>query len=312
MAEKLGRRYRPGVGGAERGFVLVTALVMLGLLTLMSLAMFYSSRIASQTSSTAQSSTEAYYYAETAVHYIAWALANDAEFDNHSYTGSYVAAPFGEPLTPANAAMVGDFMEWSAYLWNPGPTAISDTSTAGTAGQVMYFDNSPMGSRTICMQSAASFANCIDVTVDPANRAAPTMNRISASLPRYIRLDIAADGSITPSIPALPHHAIPVVGQDIPLNGAILWLTAGDPNNPNHDIEIFPLDPLNAYGGLAATACVGGALPGCPCDSGLASFATAQACDANTGAWLPTYRIVAYAIGYVNGKPSHLLRSVVQ
>ncbi|PIW51483.1 MAG: hypothetical protein COW18_00700 [Zetaproteobacteria bacterium CG12_big_fil_rev_8_21_14_0_65_54_13] len=305
--------HEAGRNSGQRGFVLVTSLVMLGLLTLMSLAMFYSGRIATQTSSTAQSSTEAYYYAETAVHYISWALANDAEFDNHTYTGTYVAAAFGEPLTPAAAASVGDYNELLGYLWTPGPTAISDTLPAGTAGQLMYFDNSPMGGRHLCLQDASLFNNCVDVTVDPSTRVEPSMNKISAQLPRYIRLDIAADGSITPTIPSLPHHATPVVGQDIPANGAIIWLAAGDPNNANHDVEIYPLDPANAYGGTAATACVGGTLPNCPCDSvNDPAFATAQACDANSGLWLSTYNIVAYAVGYVNGKPSHMLRAVIQ
>ena len=303
---------------AQGGFVLVTALVMLGLLTLMALAMFYSARIATQTSSTAQSSTEAYYYAETALHYMSWALANDAEFDSHTYSGTYIHAPFGEPATsgnpvPANAASVGDYSELQGYLWSPGPTAISDTLAAGVTGQLMYFDNSPMSGRHLCLQDAALFSNCVDVTVDPTSRVEPSMNKISAQLPRYIRLDIAADGSITPSIPSLPHHTTPVIGEDIPNNGAIIWLTAGDPTNANHDIEIFPLDPANVYSGTSPTACIGGTLPSCPCDSGAAaSFATAQACDANSGQWLSTYSIVAYAIGYVNGKPSHMLRAVIQ
>jgi len=302
--------------GGQRGFVLVTSLVMLGLLTLMSLAMFYSGRIATQTSSTAQSSTEAYYYAETAVHYMAWALANDAEFDNHTYSGTYIAAAFGEPPIPVitpPAPEVGDYSELRGYMWMPGPTAISDASAAGITGQLMYFDNTPMGGRHLCLQDAALFNNCVDVTVDPANRVEPSMNKISAQLPRYIRLDIAADGSVTPTIPSLPHHATPIIGQDIPSNGAIIWLTAGDPNNANHDIEIFPLDPAGAYGGAMPTVCTGGTLPNCPCDSVTdPAFSTAQACDANGGQWLASYSIVAYAIGYVNGKPSHMLRAVIQ
>ncbi|MDQ6982113.1 MAG: hypothetical protein Q9M08_03790, partial [Mariprofundus sp.] len=292
---------------------------------LMSVAMFYTNRSATQTSSGAQNSTEAYYYAESAVNYIAWALINDAEFDNYkSYSGSYIAAPFGEPLVPANPAPLGDFSEFMAYLWHPGPTgaagskAVDTLATAYTDGQLMYFDNSPMASRSLCMQSATSFSNCVDITVAPAKRVEPSMYRISSKLPRYIKLDIAADGTITPSIPKLPHHVNPVVGEDIPNNGAIVWLTAADPNNFDHDIEIFPLDPdpANPYGGTLPSACVGNTLPNCPCNSAHElvndKFSTAQACDANTGLWLPNYSIVAYAVGYVNGKPSHMLRSVIK
>jgi len=312
----------------QRGFVLVTSLVLLGLLTLMSLAMFYSGRVATQTSSTAQSSTEAYYYTETAVNYIAWALANDAEFDNHTYTGTYVAAPFGDPPKPdtPSPANAGDFNELLGYTFNPGPTGEAgasavDTPGPYTAGQLMYFDNSPMSRRHLCLQDATLFNNCVDVTVDPATRVEPSMNKISAQLPRYIKLDIAADGSITPSIPSLPHHATPVVGQDIPENGAIVWMTAGDPNpaNANHDIEIFPLaptvPPADPYPGVdPPSACMGGTLPNCPCDAinDAANYAIAVACDANTGQWLTSYyTLVIYAIGYVNGKPSHILRSVI-
>jgi len=374
--------------GDQRGFVLVTSLVMLGLLTLMSLAMFYSGRIATQTSSTAQSSTEAYYYAETAVHYIAWALANNAEFDSHTYSGTYSNAPFAEPPVPPapDAVAMGDYNELFGYMWDPGPTgaagaaAVDTYNTVYTAGQLKYFDNSPicwsptpadcqpnppavpsaqMKKRHICLQDATLFSNCVDVTVDPATRAEPSMNKISAQLPRYIRLDIAADGSITPTIPSLPHHADPVEGQDIPTNGAIVWLTAGDPNDPNHDIEIFPLDAANVYGGVQPKDCNSttstNSAP-CPCtappdvdvftsgyqpdtsDSHYLAFMAARACMANPVSldgspqsddlaspdylaptdsnyrdpWLPSYSIVAYAIGYVNGKPSHMLRAVIQ
>lgn len=313
----------------ERGFVLVTAMIMLGLLTLLSLAMFFTSRTATQTSASAQTSTEAYYYAETAINYIAWALANDAEFDAYTnYPGSYDHAGFGEPPLPTGFtagyySTVGDYKEWGAYRYHPGPTAISD-SGSGITGQVMYFDNTPMGSRAICFEDDAIFSNCIDVATDPATRAAPTMHQISVSLPRYIKMEIASDGTITPSIPQLPHQNPPVVGEDIPDNGAVVWITAGDSNNLERDIEIFPLDPVGIYLGdgiLAPSTCSGGLAPAaCPCTGTMPD--DAAACDAhalgdatasaNMGAWITSYRIVAYAVGYVNGRASHLIRAVVK
>ncbi|MDQ6992848.1 MAG: hypothetical protein Q9M31_05190 [Mariprofundus sp.] len=404
------------VANRESGFVLVTSLVLLSLLTLMSLAMFYSSRTAIQTSSAAQGSTEAYYYAETAVQYMAWALANDAEFDRHTFSGTYIHAAFSEPPIPANATTVGDYSEFRAYLWNPGPTAISDSST-GITGQVKYFDNSPIKNgvvqRHLCMQNSCDYDNCIDVNLSPSSRVEPSMNKISAKLPRYIRLDIDSTGAISPSIPSLPHHLNPVVGQDIPINGAITWLTAGDPDNLNKDIEIYPLDPSLVYGGpLEPNVCLAGSACPCRADGSLAltgnscidnqlkwaavnqtganilinlvdpgvvnapltvsvvgttitvSLATdvnkslyktaaqvmvavnndvdaaallavsllpnklgagvvaaevknlilygnAQACRAGTGEWLASYSLVGYAIGYVNGRPSHMLRAVL-
>jgi len=357
---------KPEKNASESGFVLVAALTMLSLLTLMVLGMFHSSKSATQTSGVAQTSTEAYYYAETAVNYISWAMANDAELDSFQYsTGAYQHGAFNEPPTVAaglNTSVDGDYREWGAFMWHPGPLTISDSGD-GIVGQVKYFDNSPMDQRALCFEDATVFPNCIDVSLstgDAKRKAAePSLFQISVGLPRYIKLEIASDGSITPSIPQLPHRgptstpvAGPVVGEDIPNNGAIVWLTAGDPNNANRDIEIYPLDPSNilnpnnpvVYGGALPppTACLGGsmAVGDCPCDysgtyGGVAiNLGTDVACDAhanasalgvvggaydtngtganNVGQWTTAYRIVAYAIGYVNGRPSHLIRSVIR
>jgi len=322
------------VAGEQRGFILVTALIMLSLLTLLSLGMYMSSRSATQTSASAQKTTEAYYYAETAINYISWALANDAEFDNFTYSGTYQAAPFGEPNVPSTAATVGDFTELKTYLWAPGPigqagsSAVDTNPSDYTSGQLMYFDNSPLGQRYVCMQNASNFSNCIDVTVDPAIRVAPTMENISAKLPRYIKLEISSTGVVTPSIPSLPHRNPPVASEDVPVNGAIVWLTAVDATDPDKDIDIFPLDPSGLNGGLSPSACDGGTVTTCPCtapvllpngtpdpaDPNYASYITAQACQIlpnNTGQWLSNYGVAAYAIGYVNGKPSKLLRAVI-
>jgi hypothetical protein len=299
--------------GSERGFVLATSLILLTLLTLFSVAMYFVGRSAIQTSASAQNTTEAYHYAETALYYVAWALHNDAEFDSYQYSGTSL---FSEPPTPTTASTVGDYTEFISYMWYPGPTAISDSSVAGTSGQVRYFDNSPMSSRFVCLQSAATFSNCIDVTLAPSARVEPVMFQISARLPRYIKLEIASTGVITPSIPALSHPSSPVVGTDIPNNGAVVWITAGDINDANKDIEIFPLDPANAYGGIAPSACTGGTLPTCPCNKNNNAsddnYSTAQACDANTGKWVSSYSIVAYAIGYADGKPMHMIRSIIR
>jgi len=328
----------------ERGFVLVTALIMLSLLTLMSLAMFYANRSATQTSATGQSTTEAYYYAETAVHYIAWALANDAELDNFTYSGTYQAAPFGEPNVPTTAPAVGDFTELRTYLWDPGPigqagsSAVDTNPSDWTSGQLMYFDNSPLRTdasnyRPICFYAqpdpgtgvALTYPNCIDVLLDADDSrriaAQPSMGNISTTLPRYIKLKIASTGVVTPSIPSLPHQNPPVVGEDIPLNGAIVWLTAVDATDPDKDIEIFPLDPSGLNGGFSPAACDGGLVTTCPCPAPVLlpdgspdptdPYLTAQACDANTGQWLSNYGVAAYAIGYVNGKASKILRAVI-
>jgi hypothetical protein len=374
--------------GQQRGFILVTALIMLSLLTLLSLGMYMSSRSAIQTSASAQRTTEAYYYAETAINYITWALANDAELDNFTYPGTYQAGPFGEPNVPSTVATVGDFTELKTYLWAPGPigqagsSAVDTDLTAYTSGQLKYFDNSPLytdanNNRPICFYSevdpgagvSLTYPNCIDILLDPTDSrrisAQPSMENISASLPRYIKLEISSTGVVTPSIPSLPHRNPPVAGEDIPLNGAVVWLTATaaetaggiPPPDPDQDIEIFPLDPATdpadltsgVNGGIDPKTCnidivdlngfpVASDVDGrslqksvCPCtapnavydvnqipayqadpvDVNYAPFMAAQACDANSGKWLSNYRVAVYAIGYVNGKPSKLLRAVI-
>jgi len=273
----------------ERGFVLPTALVILSLLSLMAIAMYFTGRASVQVSSGAQHSTEGHYFAETAVNYMIWAMRNDAEFDSFDYGAG---ALFTEPASPANAASVGDWTELMENLSDPGPTAISDSSAAGSSGQLMYFDNTTLSSRTLVWPLPTSGGNTVY----------PTMYNISASLPRYIRLDIDSAGNVTPAIPALPHAATPVIGTDVPDNGAIAWLTAGN------SAEDFELDTTLA-------ACIA-ADPTPP---------TGSVACASTGEWLsPTgtipgtvadgtlHGIVVYAIGYVGGRPSSIIRAQIK
>jgi len=298
--------HRTSVAG-QRGFVLPMALIVLTLLTLLALALYFVSRSGIQTSGTAQRSTQAFYFAEAGINYITWALNNDADFDSFNAGGTYEFSAL-EPTFPANAAQVGDYSELLAYLWYPGPAVVSDTQAAGKSGQMLYFDNTPMASRYICAENAAKFPNCIDFSLPASQRVSPVMERISTHLPRYIKLEMTADGKILPSIPALPHRSPPVTGEDVPNNGAIVWLTAG---TASKDIELFPLDPSDLYGGTKPALCLGGSLPSCPCNKADAAYATAQACDANARTWLTSYGLVAYAVGYVDGKPTVLVRAVV-
>ncbi|OIO67787.1 MAG: hypothetical protein COW19_00770 [Zetaproteobacteria bacterium CG12_big_fil_rev_8_21_14_0_65_55_1124] len=278
---------------SERGFVLATALIMLSLLSLMAIAMYFTGRASVHVSSGAQHSTEGHYFAETAVNYMIWAMRNDAEFDSFSYGG---VAPFGEPpVTPTNAATVGDWSELMDNLSDPGPTAISDSTAAGTSGQVMYYDNSPL-----YLSGTANRAIIWPLPTSGGNPVYPTMYNISASLPRFIRLDIDSAGNVTPSIPALPHIASPATdgSDDIPENGAIAWLTTGN------SATDFELDPTLAVCTALSAAPLG-----------------AVACDKGTGNWLlPTgtiaagtlHGIVVYAIGYVGGRPSSIIRAQIK
>ena len=240
----------------ERGFVLVTAIVMLGLLSLLSIGMFMTGKSATQTSATARNSTEGYYYAETGLNYITWALANDAELDGFDPTN-----------TPPNASSVGDWSELKANLSDPG-------------GQLRYFDNQPLKKRGVNWQQS--------------NPTQPVLADVRTKLPGYIRLDISNQGAVTPSLVS----PVSAAKSEIPNNGAIIWMTTG---NAAMDFEVDP----------AIAACG-------PSNTAPADF---LACDKNSGVWLrmggvksdqsDQHAIAIYAIGYVNGKPRHLLRSVI-
>ncbi len=231
----------------ERGFVLPTALVLLALLTMMSLTVYFGSLSTIRMSQAAQKTTQAYYYAETAANYMLWVLNADAELDSYAnYPGNYLRngagqAPFAEPAPRGNLnpQTAGDFSELMAGLTNPGPVEIGDQAKPqatfdGTTGMVMYFDNTPIAARAVLWP---------DAKTNP-----PLFDKISTKLPRYIRIDIDAYGNLAPNLPKLPHADPPVIGQDIPQNGAIVWLTASirDPYGNEADVQVIPLDPYGA------------------------------------------------------------------
>lgn len=274
---------------SEQGFVLATALVMLSLLTLMAVSMFFTGRTSVLVSSSAQHSTEGHYFAETAVNYMVWAMRNDAEFDSFDY-GS--GALFGEPTATANYATIGDWNELIDNFADPGPTEISDSTAAGRSGQLMYYDNRPIALRALRWP----------LPVSGGEPVYPTLFNISAGLPRYIRLDIEANGDVTPSIPALPHVLSPAMdgSDDIPQNGAVVWLTTG---NSAYDFELDP-DLSECSGDPVVLGEI--------------------ACNMDTGTWLRTtgtansadggdlHGVVVYAIGYVGGRPSSIIRAQIK
>jgi len=289
MGEELTMIQHPRKG--EQGFVLATSLVMLSLLTLMAVAMFFTGRTSTQVSSSAQHSTEGYYYAETAVNYMIWAMRNDAEFDGYDFRGSPVNDPnavdpavFPPLSSPASPQNVGDWSELMAFLWNPGPTDISDTTPAGLTGQLMYFDNTPISDRE---SRGAIVWPLPTIGGDPVY---PTLFNISLRLPRYIRLDIDSSGIVTPSIPALPHQD-PSLQADIPENGAIVWLTGGD---QTHDFEYVTSADL------------------AQCSGSISYPAACERTGASTGAWLQSASVVVYAIGYVGWRPSTIIRAQIK
>ena len=232
---------------SERGFVLATSLVMLLLLTTLSIATYYGTVVSQQTSATAARSTQAYYYAETGLNYVAWAIQNDAELD--AYDPVNRSDPYG--VVTLNAARVGDLREWEANQGNPSQldavsTNLTDIYSIGLPplnlyGQLRYFDNRDLYSRPVGLRGGQTLAfNVV---------ASPVFNDIYTQLSGYIRLDIDVYGnvvsSLSPYANGASNHALPThvcngrtVG-DVPCNGAIVWLTAGDPYS---DFQLSPVD----------------------------------------------------------------------
>ena len=249
----------------EKGFVLATSLVMLLLMTLLTVAVYVSVDSSQKSSMAAESATEAFYYAETAANYMAWALYNNAEFDSYTYpdpvrTDLSGAANhrFGEPndraeheLFPNNIpdhTVTGDLAEWLENPGNPsGDNLVDNYSSTGSAdlyvqdtygnfvyGQLMYYDNSPWSGRMVFLKSSDMYSE--------GSSGLPDLFEIHKKLPRYIVLSIDSYGNITPSMPpystTAPHHGN-VMGVDYPENGAIVWLTGG---NRTDDHVIDPID----------------------------------------------------------------------
>jgi len=329
----------------EQGFVLATSLVMLMLLTTLSIATYYGTVVSQQTSASAASSTQAYYYAETGLNYMAWALRNDAELDGYDPINR--TDPYGA-LT-LNSLNSGDRREWEANQGNPSKLdsvyALLTPPQASVSGQLRYFDNRDLSFRPVGLSGGQ--------TLTRGALGSPTFSDIYAQLSGYIRLDIDAYGniisSLSPYANGASNHASPTHichGQtvgNVPCNGAVVWLTAGDPYS---DFQLSPVDTyaaplLDKYGTpLAISTLKTGNLSAwaspvvadawgrivdinlpsyysrLPCD--VYTYTNADiACDKVSGKWLTGnaglggVHLVGYAIGYSDGKARKMIRMVL-
>jgi len=175
----------------EEGFVLVTSLVILLILTILSVGLYFRSVVNQQASVSTRDATKAYYYAETALNYVSWSLHsgqnNDANLD---------------PANPDADAGTGDRTELQVDTANP-------------TAQVNYIDSRPIASRRI-VYNPANNPN----PYDPSTAATPVFQDVSANLPpNYLVLTIAADGVITKTLST----TVPATH-----NGAVIWLTPSD------------------------------------------------------------------------------------
>jgi len=217
----------------ERGFVLVTSLITLGLMLVLSIGLWYRSVMNQQVSNHGQLSLQGLYYAESAINYLAWALANDAELDGEDTKNG------GTDLIPGStdASTVGDWSELVADTFRPGPTTLG-----GNDGQLAYFDNRPTSARH-------------GFVFDGTNPAAlnPVFSTLISSqqMPQHLVLNIDSSGHITLGSPAYTTSA-----PSTSFNGVLVWLTGVDANNS--DVQLDP-DPAACTTVTDPVACINGA-----------------------------------------------------
>ena len=213
---------------AERGFVLVASMVIMGLLLVLSIGLWYRSAANQRASASGQSATRAYYYAETAINYVTLALQNDAELDGE--------LPANDPTGDAK-----NYGDWTAITplinsFLPGPT-----TWGGTDGQIAYFDNRPTSSRN----------GFVFDSTNPSALNPEFANLISSKqMPQHLVLNIDSGGRITLGTPAYTTSA-----PSSTFNGALVWLTGVDANN--NDVQLDP-NPTGCTPVAHAVACING------------------------------------------------------
>jgi len=148
----------------EHGFILITTLVILLVLTILGVGLYFRSTVNQQTSTVTRDTTQAYYFAETALNYVAWSLNttqdNDAELDGNN------------PNPPAQPA--GDRAELREDISNPG--------------RILYMDNRPTPARAVVFNAGGALPTPV----------------LPALPPSYLHLEIAQNGIVTPSMNSLP------------------------------------------------------------------------------------------------------------
>jgi len=184
----------------ERGFILVTTLVVMLILTIMAIGLYFRSAVNQQGSAADRDATKAYYLAETALNYMAWALHSD----------------------PANPAVDNDAnLDGDTAPATGDRTELAANPDQGSVHSLGYFDITSLASRAI---NFSSFSN------------PPAVTLATFSPPPHVTLDIVTnDASNTVSI--TPSWA---GGAGTPTkDGAIVWITSGvlDEGNPANEID---------------------------------------------------------------------------
>jgi len=224
----------------NQGFVMMTVMVLLALLSLMGVTQLYRSIALQQESGVSVQSMRAAYYSETGIGYMQWAWANNARFNS--------------------SGTEGDKVNWLALSSDP-------------TSKVAYWDNRASGDRKLFWNSATCRSS------PDSAQCKPQLNMLVSDIANagrsYVVLEInQSTGAITADL-----YSTPVV---TPTNGAVVWLTAGDETT---DIVV------------QNTACGTSASPETGCY--------------NNGTKDIPYHVVAYGLGFIAGRPLHLLRAII-
>ena len=184
----------------EQGFVLITTLVVLLILTIMAIGLYFRSVVNQQGSVADRDATKAYYLAETALNYMAFALHSD----------------------PANSSVNNDLnLDGDTAPATGDRTELASNPDQKSTHSLGYFDITPLASRAINFNSYTN---------------PPSVTLATFAPPAHVTLDITTNDatntvSITPSWNG---------GNGTPAkDGAIVWITSGvlDEGNPANEID---------------------------------------------------------------------------
>lgn len=169
----------------ERGFVLVTTLVLLMIMTIMGIALFYKNQVNQDSSLTSAQSTQGYYLAEAGINYIAWVL-----YDNPSNPSivNQISLVGNNPSTDPDATNL---------LNHPDQVA---NNTLG------YFD----------INNTIGYNPQTQATNFPIN-----MATVTTWAPPHVALDITTN---VQNVPDISYEAWNNGNSFPPGNGAIVWI----------------------------------------------------------------------------------------
>jgi len=230
----------------DEGFVLITTLVLIVVLTILGIGLYYRSVVNQQVSALSLQTTKAEYYAESAINYVTWALYRDPDARD-----PYSAWDHDLDLDSHTSGTIAE------------DRAALQASPESPDVQLLYFDNRPVNLR--------------DVVFDPytyPTKGYKDFTLATIGLPAepyggYLLFEADTSTGMLQDPYAFRLPSTQPLTNTEPQNGAVLWLTAADAISNNAIFDGADIEARN----------------------------------------LDEYDLIAYAIGYVNGKRLRLFRA---